>query len=107
MANENIIDHNSLTSTIVELNKIGEAKLVDNLQQILTNNEIRKPEKHNKIDDKTTSYYEVTLKEDELETIVDLFRDLEVKYLGKDYGPTSLSTTYADMADRWANIKLD
>ncbi len=105
MTNDNSISYISLTSTIFELNKIGDTKLVERLQHILSNNELEKSTRHNKQDDKTTSYYKVTLNEDELETIVDLFHDLEVRYLGKDYETTGAASSYASMADRWSNIK--
>jgi len=104
MTDKNSIDYLSLTSTIFELNKIGDTKLVDKLNHILANNELQKPTKHNKKEDKTTSFYKVTLSEDDLETIVDLFHDLEVKYLGKDYEVTGAAASYASMADKWQDI---
>ncbi len=105
MTNENSIDYITLTSAISELKKVGDKKLVDKLQYILTNNELQKPDKHNKKSNKTTSYYKVDLNTDQLETIVELFQALEVKYLGKDFETTGAASSFASMADSWTNIK--
>ncbi len=105
MTKENSVDYITLTTTISELNKIGQTTLADRLLDILANNELVKPDKHNAKQDKTTSFYSVALTEDELETIIDLFHDLEVKYLGKDYETSGASSSYASIADHWTKIK--
>lgn len=105
MTDKNSIHYLSLTSTIFELDKVGNTKLADKLKNILANEELPKPSKHNKKGDKTTSYYKVTITEEDLETIVDLFHDLEVKNLGKDYEVTGAASTYASMADLWESIE--
>lgn len=105
MTKENSLDYISLTSTISELNKIGETTLADKLLDIISQNELPKPDKHNRKDDKTTSYFEVKISEDEKEKIVDLFLDLEVGHLTDDGETTAAASHYSDMVVRWASIK--
>lgn len=105
MTKENSLDYTSLTSTISELNKIGQTTLADKLLDIISQNELSKPDKHNRKDDKTTSYFEVKISEEEKEKIVDLFLDLEVGHLTEDGDTTSAASHYSDMVVRWASIK--
>lgn len=105
MTKENSLDYISLTSTISELKKIGETALADKLFDILSNNELPKPDKHNSKDDKTTSYFEIKIYEDEKEKIVDMFLDLEVGHLTDDGETTATASHYSDMVVRWASIK--
>lgn len=102
---ENSLDYNSLTSTISELQKIGETTLADKLLDIISHNELPKPDKHNRKDDRTTSYFEITINEDEREKIVDLFLDLEVGHLTDDGDTTPAASHYSDMVARWASIE--
>jgi adenosyl cobinamide kinase/adenosyl cobinamide phosphate guanylyltransferase len=48
---KNIIDYLTIKSTINELTKTENVALVDKLLDILNNNKIAKPEKHNKKED--------------------------------------------------------
>lgn len=105
MTKENSLDYISLTTTISELNKIGESILADKLLDIISQNELPKPDKHNRKDDKTTSYFEIKISEDEKEKIVDLFLDLEVGHLTDDGDTTPAASHYSDMVARWASIK--
>lgn len=94
-----------MTSTISELNKIGETTLADKLLDTISQNELPKPDKHNRKEDKTTSYFEVRISEEEKEKIMDLFIDLEVGNLTEDGQTTQVASYYSDMVVRWAGIK--
>lgn len=104
MTKENTLDYLSLTSTISELMKVGETTLADKLLDIIAHNELPKPDKHNRKDDKTTSYFEVKISEDEREKIVDLFLDLEVGHLTPDGETTGAASHYSNMGTRWSCI---
>jgi hypothetical protein len=105
MKQDNSLNYICLTTTISELNKIGAKNLAEKLQHTLLHNELPKPNKHNRQADKTTSFYKIILTADELESIVDLFYDLEVKYLDENYETTGATSSYADMADSWSHIE--
>jgi hypothetical protein len=55
MTKENALNYITLTTTISELNKIGQTSLAARLFEILSNDELPKPDKHNKKDDNTSS----------------------------------------------------
>lgn len=97
MKQQNSIDYISISLAILELNKISETKLATKLENILRNNELPKPDKHNKKDDYTTSYYTLTLNAEELEKVVNLFLDLEVGSLDEKYNSTVTTSRYSDM----------
>src|ERR1051325_2779065 len=97
---KNSLDYLSLSTTISELNKIGETTLAGKLQVILSKNELPKPDKHNKKDDITTSFFVVELNGPELEKIVDLFLDLEVGSLTLNGETTGAASHYSDMVAR-------
>jgi uncharacterized protein YpuA (DUF1002 family) len=105
MKKENSLGYFSLATTISELNKIGETNLANKLQDIVSKNELPKPDKHNKKDDRTTSYYYINLNEEDLEKIVDLFLDLEVGNLTLEGETTKAASHYSDMVNQWSSIK--
>ena len=107
MENQNCIDYNSIQLTINELNKIGDTILTEKLNNILIFNELPKPQKHNKISDITTSYYNVTLDMDDIEKIEILFLKLEVQALDKNYDTTITATLYSEIGSKWANIRTN
>ena len=103
----NTINHDSISEAIKELNKVGNINLAKKLERILKYNEIKKPELHNKKDDKTTSHYKVNLTYDELETIKDLFLDLEVASLTIDGEAGAYTEKYVTLLDNWSTISDD
>lgn len=103
----NTINHYSISEAIKELNKVGNINLVKKLERILKYNEIKKPKLHNKKDDKTTSHYKVNLTYDELETIKDLFLDLEVASLTIDGEAGAYTEKYVTLLDNWSIISDD
>jgi|688.fasta_scaffold181368_1 hypothetical protein len=100
----NKIDYFSISEAITELSKIGQNEIVTKLENILENNEVKKPELHNKKDDKTTSYYRVNLTEEELEVITDLFLDLEVGSLTEEGEAENSTERYVTLLNNWSNI---
>jgi hypothetical protein len=105
MEKQNCIDHHSISLTISELNKIGDTILADKLNSILNNNELPKPDKHNKKADRTTNYYKVTLNAEELEKLEILFLELEVQSLDKNYDTTNAASLYSDIGSKWSSIE--
>ena len=104
MEKQNCIDYQSISLTIAELHKIGDTILAEKLNSILNNNEIPKSDKHNKKEDRTTSYYRVKLNAEELEKLEVLFLELEVKALDENYDTTGAASSYASIGNKWTSI---
>ena len=104
MIEENILYHDTLTTTYTELVKVGHIELAEKIQSILQYKELSKPTKHNKRDDNGTSKYLVELKEEEIEIIRDIFLNLEVANVSVEGHTTPLASMYADYADMWGHI---
>ena len=68
---EMIIDYKTLKATIDELVEHNQTHLVNELLEILANNEIQKPEKHNRKEDINTSRFNVDLNDDQITEIID------------------------------------
>lgn len=105
MTESNSMDYESISLAINELNKTGKTKLSEKLNDILLKNELPKPERHNKKEDRTTSYFKVELNEEELDTVVDLFLYLEAGSISVSGETTDFTSSYSDMVDRWSSIK--
>ncbi len=101
---KNILGNQTLVTTYNELIKAGHLRLADKIQSILQANELSKSDKHNKKDDKATSYYKVELNEEEIEIIQALFLQLEVDNVSDEGDTTPLASLYADFLDAWSNI---
>lgn len=104
MTKENSLGYTSLIITISELKKIGENLLANKLLDTISQNELPKSDKHNCKNDKTTSYFEIKITEDEKEKIIDLFINLEVENLTKDGETTGAASHYSDMVSFWESI---
>ena len=104
MIEENTLDNLTLVTTCNELIRIGHLELVEKIQRILRTNELSKPDMHNRKDDKTTSYYKVELNEEEIETIQDLFLQLEVDNVSAEGDTTPLASFYSDLVNTWGHI---
>ena len=61
------LDYSTLKGTIKILSELESEILVNKLLEILHNNEIQKPEKHNRKQDIETSYFKIDLTEDEMQ----------------------------------------
>ena len=103
---KNIIDYLTIKSTINELTKTENVALVDKLLDILNNNKIAKPEKHNKKEDIETNHYNIDLSKNQLNDIIDLLMDLEVESLTIDGESTPLTSHFSSLIDKWSTIKV-
>ena len=103
---KNIIDYLTIKSTINELAKTENVTLVDKLLDILNNNKIAKPEKHNKKEDIETNHYKIDLSKNQLNDIIDLLMDLEVESLTIDGESTPLTSHFSSLVDKWSSIKV-
>jgi len=104
MREENILYYDNLITTYNELVKADHFNLAERIQSILRNNELPKPIKHNKKENKETSKYLIELSEEEIEIIQDIFLNLEVANVSEEGNTTPLASLYADYADIWKNI---
>ena len=103
---KNIIDYLTIKSTINELAKTENIALVDKLLDILNNNKIAKPEKHNREEDIETNHYNIDLSKNQLNDIIDLLIDLEVESLTIDGESTPLASHFTSLIDKWSSIKV-
>ncbi|MBV2195576.1 hypothetical protein [Flavobacterium channae] len=103
---KNIIDYLTIKSTINELAKTENIALVDKLLDILNNNKIAKPEKHNREEDIETNHYNIDLSKNQLNDIIDLLIDLEVESLTIDGKSTPQTSHFASLVDKWSSIKV-
>ena len=101
---KNTLSYTTILSTIQYLKQEGELHLSKKLENILENNEIEKPEKHNKKNDLTTSYFRIEISKDELEEIRELISNSLAISFDKNSEPTSKSYKFEDLLSDWANI---
>jgi len=101
----NSLDYFTIKSTLDELTKIGKTEIVNNLLDILNYNNLAKPEKHNRQNDITTTYYKIELSSEYLDEIIDLFLDLEISSLSKNGESTNSTNHYVNLLDKWLKIK--
>lgn len=79
-------------------------ELESQIDRILADNKIQKPELHNKPNETETDFYLIDLNTDQIEQIVFMFGDLEVGNLGLNYETTYSASFYARMLDKWNNL---
>ena len=101
ISNKNVLDNTTLNITLKELSAAKETKLVSEIERILSNNKIEKPIHHANPDDKSTDYFYVNLTSEQIETIIDLFLNLEAQYVSEDGTATPTCAFYASLVDRW------
>lgn len=101
---ENVLDFGTLKETKKQLgiNKLTE--LESEIDRIIAENKIQKPELHNKPNSEETNFYRIDLNSDQIEIIVSMFGDLEVGNLGRDYESTSSARFFAKMLDKWNDL---
>ena len=107
LKSKEVLDYGTLKVTIEELERLDDKRLIKEIQRILSDNKIHKPELHNSADDKTTDHYRIDLDTNDIVTIVSMFGDREVGSLGHDYETTRAASFYATMLDNWNRIILD
>lgn len=103
-SSKSILGFDTLSVTLKELNAINNFNLATEIERIMENNKIEKPELHNKQNDQFTDSFIIDLTSDQIETIADHFFDLEVQHIGKEGETTPLCAYYATLADDWNNL---
>ena len=98
------IDFKTLIDTRNELLKINNNEIVDEIIRVLKNNEIKKPVKHNKLNNKQSNHYVIDLKPEHIDQIIELFEDLETGSLDEKYESTSETLKFSKIVDKWTNI---
>ena len=100
----NVLDFGALKETKKQLgiNKLKE--LESEIDRIIAENKIQKPELHNKQNSEETDFYQIDLNSDQIEIIVSMFGDLEVGNLGLNYETTYSANFFAKMLDKWNDL---
>ncbi len=96
------IDYLSLTNTIKALSESEKVKLIDKLLDILQHNEIPKLEKQKKKKDITTSHFTIDLSDAEVDEIIEVLQEIQLKFVGEDGdGNDQEYYYYLELIDRW------
>tara|TARA_R110002111_G_C5885864_1_gene362798 strand:- start:531 stop:884 length:354 start_codon:yes stop_codon:yes gene_type:complete len=100
----NVLDFGTLKETKKQLgiNKLKE--LESEIDRIISENKIQKPELHEKPNSTETDFYLIDLNSDQIEIIVSMFGDLEVGNLGLNYETTYSANFFAKMLDKWNDL---
>ena len=101
---KDVLDHTTLNVTLKELVSKQKFELAENLERILANNKIFKPDQHSKPFDTLSTYYKVDLCSDDIEVIIDLFFDLEVSYVDESGNTTPTASFYASLVNKWDEL---
>ncbi|MES2862967.1 MAG: hypothetical protein V4666_02520 [Bacteroidota bacterium] len=101
---KNTLDFISILSTVVQVEQEEKHHLVEKLDYILTNNEIEKPELHNRKDDLTTSYFRIDISEKELEEILDVISNSIANSFDQDSKPTVSTKMFEILYNEWSQI---
>jgi hypothetical protein len=96
-----VLDHTTLNVTLKEVVSKQEFELANEIQRILKNNKIEKPDLHLRPYDTTTNYYKVDLTSDHIEKIIDIFFELEACHVGENGETTPIASFYASLVDKW------
>jgi len=104
ISQNDVLDHTTLNITLKELASKHEMKLAANLKRILEKNKIAKPDLHFKSNDTSVSYYKVDLSSNDIETIIDIFVELEADHVDKNGNTTPTASFYATLVDKWTRL---
>jgi hypothetical protein len=99
-----VLNHTTLNVTLKELVSRQEYELAKEIDRILKNNKVEKPNVQVKPYDTTTHYYIVDLSSEDIDKIIDIFFELETSHLGTDGAPTPTASFYASLADKWSEL---
>lgn len=101
---KDVLDHTTLNVTLKELASRQEIKLKREINRILENNQIEKPELHSKPFDFSSTYYKVDLTSDDIEKIIDIFFELEASHVDQDLKTNPTASFYASLVDKWNQL---
>jgi uncharacterized protein YpuA (DUF1002 family) len=99
-----VLDYSSLHITLKEVAAIKDIKLTSEIERILKENKIEKPELHSKPYDETTDYFKIDLTSDQIEKIIDHFFNLETQFVGENGETTQTCAFYASLVDIWNRL---
>lgn len=91
----------SVLEETIEVLRPEQGRIADKLQAIIAEGPIEKPEKHT--GGRENDFFLVQLEQQELESIVEKFGDLEVAHVSAEGNTTSEASHYASMLDLWSN----
>jgi hypothetical protein len=97
---ENVLDHTTLNVTLKEVASRKKMELAREIERILNNNKIEKPEGQSKPSD----YYRVDLSSEHIDQIIDILFELEESYQGTDGAITPTASFYGSLADKWNQL---
>ena len=95
------LDYKTIKETIKILTDLESEILMNKLLNILRKNEIQKPQNHNRKQDIETSYFSINLTQDEIEEIIDLLQDNQMKFVGDGDNHEELFYHYSELIDSW------
>ena len=98
------LSYSTIINTINELAKVGKNEIVNKLLEFINNNELSKPEKHNRKDDLKTSFFKIELESNVVEEIIDLLLDLEVESLTENGEATEQTNYYVNLLNDWSKL---
>lgn len=103
ISEKDVLDHTTLNVTLKEVASIKEFELSKEIERVLKNNKIEKPDIQSMA--YSTNYYKVDLSPDHIERIIDIFIDLEESHSGVDGEPTPTASFYASLGDKWSELE--
>ena len=101
---KDVFDYSTINATLKEVISLNDEKLKHEIERILSKNKLDKPKLHSGPNDLTTNYYKVDLKSEDIEKIIDMFLELEVKNIGQNGETTATCSFYASLADKWSDL---
>ncbi len=105
ISEQNMLGYSTLHITLIELAARKEDRLITAIQRILEHNGVPKPE--NAPNDQSTNFYRVDLPQEDIETIRDMFLDLEAHYTDEHGEITPTAAFYSSLADKWESLSQD
>lgn len=98
-----VLDHTTLNMTLKELISRQMHELGIEIQRILGNNKIAKPDHQNPYDT-SPNYYKVDLTAEQVKLITNVFLELESSYVNEDGEITPTGIFYATLTDKWNKL---
>ncbi len=101
IASKNVLGYSTLEITLKEASANNNLALISEIDRILKNNKIPKPDLHNDKFSHTSDYYIVDLDVQFIDKIVEMFFLLEAQNVSEDGETTSTASYYASLVDQW------
>ncbi len=101
---EKIIGHEVLSITLKEVIATNNITLAKEIERIFKNNQLPKPALHKRPNDISTSFYKIDLQAKQIEEVLDIFIELEAKFVNERGETTPIASLYASLVDSWNNL---